>query len=140
MSDSLRPHLLQPTSLLCPWASPGKNTGVGSHSLLQGIFPTQGSNPGLLHCRQIFYSLRHQGSQNGTMWRCQGSNLGPHARKACALALSYIPQYINIYPLFLRFPSHSGHHRSQIIEQSSLCYIVGSHQFSVLYIVVFICQ
>ena len=36
------------------WNSPGKNTGVGSHSLLQGIFPTQESNPGLLHCRQTF--------------------------------------------------------------------------------------
>ena len=42
--------------------SPGKNTGVGCHALLQGIFPTQGSNPGLLHCRQILYHLSHQGS------------------------------------------------------------------------------
>ena len=42
--------------------SPGKNTGVGCHALLQGIFPTQGLNPGLLHCRQILYCLRHQGS------------------------------------------------------------------------------
>ena len=42
--------------------SPGKNTGVGCHFLLQGIFPTQGSNPGLLHCRQILYHLSHQGS------------------------------------------------------------------------------
>ena len=42
--------------------SPGKNTGVDCHVLLQGIFPTQGSNPGLLHCRQILYSLSHQGS------------------------------------------------------------------------------
>ena len=42
-------------NLLCPWNSPGKNTGVGSHSLLQGIFPTQGLNLGLLHCRQILY-------------------------------------------------------------------------------------
>ena len=41
--------------------SPGKNTGVGCHTLLQGIFPTQGSNPGLLHCRQILYRLSHQG-------------------------------------------------------------------------------
>ena len=46
----------------CPWDSPGKNTGVGSHSLLQGIFQTQGSNPGLLHCRQILHRLSHQGS------------------------------------------------------------------------------
>ena len=42
--------------------SPGKSTGVGSHSLLQGIFPTQGSNSGLQHCRQILYCLSHQGS------------------------------------------------------------------------------
>ena len=46
--------------LLCPWNSSGKDTGVGSHSLLQGIFPTQGSNSGLLHCRQILYHLSHQ--------------------------------------------------------------------------------
>ena len=39
------------------WNSPGQNTGVGSLSLHQGIFPTQGSNPGLLHCRQILYPL-----------------------------------------------------------------------------------
>ena len=42
--------------------SPGKNTGVGCHALLQGIFPTQGSNPGLPRSRQILYHLRHQGS------------------------------------------------------------------------------
>ena len=42
--------------------SPGKNTGVGCHALLQGIFPTQGSHPGLPHCRQILYQLSHQGS------------------------------------------------------------------------------
>ena len=52
LSDSLRPRGLQPTRLLCPWDSPGKNTGVGGHFLLQGIFPTQGSNQGLPQCRQ----------------------------------------------------------------------------------------
>ena len=44
------------------WDSPGKNTGVGCHSLLLGIVLTQGSNPGLLHCRQILYRLSHWGS------------------------------------------------------------------------------
>ena len=44
-----------------PWNPPGKNTGVGSHSFHHGIFPTQGSNLGLLHCRQILYLLSHQG-------------------------------------------------------------------------------
>ena len=51
VSNSLQPHGLQPARLLCPWDSPGKNTGVGCHSLLQGIFLTQG----LLHLRWIPY-------------------------------------------------------------------------------------
>ena len=45
--------------LLCPWDSPGRNTGVDCHLLLQRVFPSQGSNPGLLHCRRILYGLRH---------------------------------------------------------------------------------
>ena len=44
------------------WDSPGKSTGVGCHFLLQGIFPTQGSNPDLPHCRQMLYHLSHQRS------------------------------------------------------------------------------
>ena len=56
----LRPHGPCPSSFLCPWDPPGKNTGEGSCFLLQGIFPTQGSNPGLLHCRRILYHLRHE--------------------------------------------------------------------------------
>ena len=52
---------LQPTRLLCPWDFPSKDTGVGCHFLLQGIFPTQGSNTGLLHCRQILYQLSYKG-------------------------------------------------------------------------------
>ena len=59
VSDSLRPH-----GLYSPWNSLGQNTGVGCHSLLQGIFPTQGLNPGGLHCRQILCHLNHQGSPN----------------------------------------------------------------------------
>ena len=57
VSDSLRPH-----GLHHPWSSLGQNTGMGSCSLLQGIFPTQGSNPGLPHCRQILHQLSHQES------------------------------------------------------------------------------
>ena len=52
MSDSLQPH-----GLYSPWDSPGQNTGVGCLSLLQGFFLTQGSNPGLPHCRRIIYQL-----------------------------------------------------------------------------------
>ena len=51
--------------------SPGNNTGVGYHALLQGIFPTQGLNPGLLHCRQILYNLSHQGSPPCTLVRAK---------------------------------------------------------------------
>ena len=50
---------MEPTRLLCPWDSLGKNIRVGCHSLLQGIFPTQGSNSGLPHGRQILYLLGH---------------------------------------------------------------------------------
>ena len=55
-------HELQPTRLLCPWDFPGKNTRVGCHFLLQGIFPTWIMNLHLLHCRQILYQLSHQGN------------------------------------------------------------------------------
>ena len=61
-SRSVASDSLQPFGLHSPWNSPGQNTGVGSPSLLQGIFPIQGSNPGLPHCRQILYQLSHQGS------------------------------------------------------------------------------
>ena len=63
--------------------SPGKNTGVGCHSVLQGIFPTQGSNSGLPYCRWILYHLSHQGSPRTLEWvaypfsnRTQESNWG----------------------------------------------------------------
>ena len=67
VSDSLQPH-----GLYSPWNSPGQNTGVGSLSLLQGIFPSQGSNPGLLHCRRILYHLSHWGSlvPSFIKWKC----------------------------------------------------------------------
>ena len=57
--------------LLCPWNSPGKNTGVGCHSPPQGIVLTWGLNPGLPHCRQIPYCLNHQGSPRNTGVGCQ---------------------------------------------------------------------
>ena len=63
MSDSLRPH-----GLYSPWNSPGQNTGVGSCSLLQWMFPTQRSNPGLLNYRQILYHLSHQESPRILEW------------------------------------------------------------------------
>ena len=63
MSDSLQPH-----GLYSPWNSLGQNTGVGSCSLLQGIFPTQKSDPDLPHCRWILYQLSHHGSPRILDW------------------------------------------------------------------------
>ena len=62
------PTLCDPmdTRLHCPWDFLGKSTGVGCHFLLQGIFPTQGQNPGLPHCRQTLYRLSHQGGPKKT--------------------------------------------------------------------------
>ena len=63
MSNSLWPH-----GLYSPWNSPGENTGVGSYSLLQGIFPTSGSTPGLQNCRQILYQLSYKGCPRVLEW------------------------------------------------------------------------
>ena len=83
MSDSFVIPWTVPTRLLCPWDSPGKNTGMGCHSLLQGIFPIQGSNPGLLHCRQILYYLSHQGSPSHALKRSKSIGLLSLFLKKC---------------------------------------------------------
>ena len=61
VSSSLQPCGLLALQAVCPWNCPGKNTGVDCHFLLQEIFPTQGSNLGLLNCRRIFYHLSQPG-------------------------------------------------------------------------------
>ena len=63
VSDSLQPH-----GLYSQWSSPGQNTRVGNYSLLQGIFPTQGSNPDLLHYRRILCQLSHKGNPRILEW------------------------------------------------------------------------
>ena len=60
LSNSLQSCALWSTRLLCPWDFPGKNTGVGCHALLQGIFLTQGLNLVLLHCRQILCRVSYE--------------------------------------------------------------------------------
>ena len=67
MSDSLRPHGLYPARLLWPWNSPGKKTGVGWHSLLQGIFLTQGLTQVSCIGRQILYPLSHKGCPSNSL-------------------------------------------------------------------------
>ena len=94
MSDSLQLH-----DLYSPWNSSGQNTGVGSLSFLQGIFPTQGLNPGLLHCGWILYQLSHQGSPQITgvgslsllpqIFLTQESNLGLLHFRQILYQLSY---------------------------------------------------
>ena len=88
--------------LLCPWNSLGKNTGVGGHFLLQGIFLIQGSNLGLPHCRQIVYCLSYQGSPNQL--------------------------YLYIYPLRPRSPSHPPTHLPLWNSKNTLspCYFTHS--------------
>ena len=82
VSNSLRPHGLQPARLLCPWDFPGKKTGVGCHFLLQGIFPTQVSNLSLLcflHWQVGSLPLSHPGSpayqESLSEYRC----ISPHS-------------------------------------------------------------
>ena len=99
MSDSLRPH-----GLYSPWNSPGQNTGVGGLSLLQGIFPTQGSNPALLHCRWIIYLLSHQGS--------------PFPMLYLVAYLFYIWYCVSVNPIFPNYPP------------SSLSFLATIHSFS----------
>ena len=79
MPSSLQPRGLQPARLLCPWDSPGKNTGVGSLSLLQGIFPTQGLSPlSLLPWQVDSLPLNHQGSRDGvSAFTRRGRDLRP---------------------------------------------------------------
>ena len=71
-SRSVLSNSLQLHGLYNPWNYPGQNTGVGSCSLIQGIFPTQGSNPGLPHCRQILYKLSHKDTGVGSLSLLQG--------------------------------------------------------------------
>ena len=93
MSHSLRPDGLWPSRLFLPWGFSGKNTGVGCLFLLQGIFPSQGLNPGLLHYRQIVYGLSHQGSPSVSkayLYMCD-ENLLPSCLLPPAPTVAFLP-------------------------------------------------
>ena len=114
-SHSVVSHSLGPHGLYTPWNSQGQNTGVRSLSLLQRIFPTQGSNPGLPYCRWILYQLSHKGSPR--IWSEQpisspGDKLGSPElqvdslptdisgkpflyRTHCKIAVRFIPKVLN---------------------------------------------
>ena len=112
MSDSLWPH-----GLYSPWNSLGHNTGVGSLSLLQRIFPNQGSKPGLLHCRQILYQLSHQGSHMGILARSE---------KMMWLLLRVLCLYVSLGSFLEWLPVEAGHHsiRKPKLAPTSLVYRV----------------
>ena len=115
-SPSVVSNSLQPHGLYSPWNSPGQNTGVGSLSLLQGMFLAQGLNPGLPHCMQILYQMSHQGSPTQSGLRQFSIRNGPcaHSRQSPSsqvntsiindyfcLCISGITQYVFIYILSL---------------------------------------
>ena len=107
MSDSLQSHRLYPIRFLCPWDSPGKNTGVGCHALLQGIFPTQISNAWLLHLLhwQEEPLTLNQGCPNH-----RPANENPEQTCLCPT----IPIYVSLY-----FPAPPEYHLSLCILLSS---------------------
>ena len=84
------------TRLLCPWDFLDKSTGVGCHFLLQGIFPTQGLNPGLPHCRQMLYHLSHQGSP--AIWTCTYLKVSLKHLCRCTLIKSNVLLNFNAKP------------------------------------------
>ena len=90
---------------------PGKDSGVGCHALLQGIFPTQGLNPGLLQCRQILYRLSHQGSPLNT-------GKGKPYSLSCMLFLP--PSFHSTFPLT---HSHTHTNRNIYVYQRTLIYL-----------------
>ena len=112
VSDSLQPH--------SPWNSPGQNTGVGSLSLLQGIFPTQGSNPGLPRCRRILYQLTHKGSPIILEWSVnsffkKGTNIVQKRQQFSKIGAGVIR-----YPNGKKLTStHTSYHTQKLIWNGS---------------------
>ena len=99
--DSLRHYGLEPARLLCPRGSPGKNTGMGCHALLQGIFPTQGLIPGLPNCTLILYHLSYQGGPRILEWVAypfsRGSPRPRNRSRVSCIAGGYISGRLECY-------------------------------------------
>ena len=128
MSDSLRHRVLQPTRFLCPWSSLGKNTGLGCHSLLQRIFPTQGSNlvshtagrflppepPGMPLCN-------YRNNQKGSSEICPVMDMSQVSRMKCLQFQNGIKsvndsgrdQREEPFTLFYRLPTSGRHYNPQ---------------------------
>ena len=104
--------------VLCPWNSPGKNTEVGCHSLLQGIFPTQGLNPGLPHCRRILYHLRH--------WEAQNScNFLEPKGFFIILFHNFLLRYLLLFLVAIVFPERNGGEETGVGVRETMLNQVG---------------
>ena len=121
VSDSL-----QPARLLCLWDSPGKSTGVGGHAtFLQWIFPIQGSNLSLPHCRQILYYLSHQGKTDGHEQIRESCDKGKDKINSSSICWAFFifflngpSRWINTYLHFLTLSSWDrGYHPHHFIER-----------------------
>ena len=111
MSNSLQPH-----GLHSPWNSPSQNTGGGSCSLLQGILPTQGFNPGLLHCRRILYQLSHQGSPRILERVAVGES--KLAKMVCSGSLT--PRFVNDNHVTVEIIYNTAHARHKVLTWSGV--------------------
>ena len=111
VSDSLQFHgLWPPPGSSAHGDSPGKNPGVCFYALLQGIFPTQGSNLGLPHCRQILYCLSHQGSPGVktidlTIWTFVGKVMSTFFNMLYRLVIAFLPRSKHLWISWLQSPS-----------------------------------
>ena len=117
ISDSLQPHGLQPTRLLCTWGFPGKNAGVGCHFLLWVIFLTQGLNPCILLGRWILYhwaTCEVQVALLDLNWRCQNKHMKIIFPKASLICYNLIIENNQWYQCILE--SVCFHYATQTIS------------------------
>ena len=137
---------LYPSRLLCPWNSPDKNTGMGSHSLLQGIFPIQGLSLGLLHCQQILYCLSHHRSPSHHIHfkicslaftiiftRCKMVTINTQiVNNSSALIRSVFPSVITP-PVWKTSYNIFGNASLLVMNSFSFCVSLRSSQYSLLW-------
>ena len=125
---SLRPH-----GLYSPWNSPSQNTGVGSCFLLQGIFPTQGSNPGLPHCRQILYPLSHKGSPIKLEWVAvpfaRGSSRPRNRTGVSCIAAGFFTSWATREALNICYIKLSSHFRRVWIHLLGIFFFVKRNSY-----------
>ena len=132
------PTLCEPVDCSLPGSSvhsdsPGKNTRLGCHALLQGIFPTQGSNPGLPHCRWILYHRSHQGSPRILEWVAYTRLIKTIIDIFffwSHIMWSFLAQGLSPYPLHLKcrvLTSEPAWRPDSFLKRKSLTQMIDSH-------------